>query len=321
MENRNRYLITGATGVIGSALVKKLLQDDNNTLICPVRNKRKAIAIFSKKNTEIPNRLVLIECNLEIFLDSIDFYVDYIIHCASPTSSKFFVEKPVETIQFGLKTTSSILEYARINNVKSVVYMSSLEVYGTVTDDSFPIAEDFQGYVDLLNIRSSYNMVKRMSETLCHSYYKEYTVPVKIIRSTQVISTVISDNDNRIFAQFGRKAAACEDIELHTAGESARQYVYIDDAVDAILMVLFKGKSGEAYNLANESSYISAREMAHFVQDNFNPEGKVLINLRDDMGYAPTTKLRLDTTKIKRLGWKPQVGLYDMFRNLINNLK
>lgn len=321
MNKQNKFLITGSTGVIGSALVKKLLSCRNNAIICPVRNKNKALSLFSENLKNASGRLDIVECKLEEYLDSIDFSADYIIHCASPTSSKFFVEKPVETIMFGILTTSSLLRYSCNHDVKSIVYLSSLEVYGTVTNDSLPITENYQGYVNPLDVRSSYNMVKRMCENICFSYYKEYKVPVKIIRPTQVISNIISNDDNRIFAQFGRKAATGEDIELHTNGDSARQYVYIDDAIEAILTVLFRGKDGDAYNLANEKSYVSAREMANFVQNNFNPQGKVKINMRDDMGYAPMTRLRLDTTKLKELGWNPQTSLFDMFRNLIDNLK
>lgn len=321
MKDLNKYIITGATGLIGSALVKKLISDEDNVIICPVRNKQKALTLFSKGNLINTNRVILVECDLETYFESLDKKVDYIIHCASPTASKYFVEHPVETINFGIQTTSSILKYAQANNVRSIVYLSSLEVYGTVSDDTKAINEDFQGYVDLTDVRSSYNMMKRLCETLCYSYFKEYKVPVKMVRPSQIIPYNIEDNDNRIYAQFGKKAAAGEDIELHTIGDSARQYISIDDAVDAILMVLHKGKNGEAYNLTNESCYISAKEMAHFVQSNFNPQGKVCINLRNDLGYAPTTRLRLDTSKVRNLGWEPKIDLFQMFKTLIDNLK
>lgn len=317
----NTYLITGATGLIGSALVRKLAFEKDNILICPIRNKEKALKIFPTEMLKYPNNLHLIECNLEGYLESLDLKIDYIIHCASPTASKFFVEHPVETILFGLHTTSSIMKYAQTNNVRSIVYLSSLEVYGTVTNDAEAINEDFQGYVEVTNERSSYNMMKRLCETLCYSYYKEYGVPVKMVRPTQIIPSNIEENDNRIYAQFARRAALGEDIELHTQGFSARQYLYIDDAVDAILTILYQGKDGEAYNITNESCYISARDMASFIQTNFNPHGKVFVNLKNDLGYAPTTRLRLDTSKIKNLGWQPKTGLFEMFDVLINNIK
>lgn len=317
----NTYLITGATGLIGSALVKRLALEKDNILICPIRNKEKALKLFLPASLKYHNHLHLIECNLEEYLESLDIEIDYIIHCASPTASKYFVDHPVETIIFGVDTTSSILNYAKTHKVKSIAYLSSLEVYGTVTNDTEVINEEFQGYVEVTNERSSYNMVKRLCETLCYSYYKEYDVPVKMIRPSQIVPFNIEENDNRIYAQFARRAALGANIELHTQGDSARQYVYIEDAVDAILTILYRGKNGEAYNVTNESCYISAKDMANFVQSNFNPTGKVCFNLRNDLGYAPTTRLRLDTSKVRELGWQPKTGLFEMFEILINQIK
>lgn len=312
-----KYLITGATGVIGSALTKRLLKEGMD-VVCPVRNLYKAINIFKGYENK---KIKFVECNLETFLNNLDESFDSIIHCASPTASKFFVEHPVETLRFGIDTTSRLLDYCLTHKIKSMVYLSSLESYGTVTNNENSINEEFQGYVNPLSVRSSYNIAKRTSESLCHSYAIEYGVPVKIVRLTQTISSETTDTDMRIYAQFARKAAKGLDIELHTEGNSARQYIYIDDAVEGILTVLHFGIPGDAYNVANENTFISARKLAEFVQGNFNPEGKVIFNIRDDMGYAPTTILKLDTSKLRALGWEPKVDLYEMFDKLINNIK
>lgn len=317
MKIKDRYLITGATGLIGSAIVKTLISDDVD-IVCPVRNIGRVHDIF---NEGVCNNVTWIEAPIESFLNDLEEKYDYIIHCASPTASKYFVEHPVETIQFNLDTTTALLNYSRNYPIKGMVYLSSLESYGTVLDDTNAICEDFQGYVNPMEVRSSYNMAKRMCESLCHAYAKEYGVPVKVVRLTQTISPFISDSDMRVFAQFARHAAKGEDIELHTEGTAARQYIHIEDAVDAILCVLYKGEPGEAYNAAREDSYISVRDMAQFVQDNFNPSGRVVFHKRDDMGYAPTTKIKLNVGKLRKLGWKAKFGLYDMFREIISHLK
>lgn len=311
-----KYLITGSTGLIGSALVRELLSSDDNIICCPVRNVPKARSMLGDSD-----RLVIIDTDLLNIKEKIIDNFDFIIHCASPTASLFFVEHPVETIRFGIESTTSILDYAKIHKVKSMVYLSSLEVYGTIIDDSEPLTEEKQGYINPLDIRSSYNIAKKACETICFAYFKEYNIPVKIARLTQTISHNVSINDNRVFAQFGRKAAFNEDIELHTTGESARQYIFIDDAVRAILTILFEGENGEAYNVANDTSYISAKDMAYFVQNNFNPSGKVIFQLKDNMGYAPTTKIRLDVSKLYKLGWKPKYGLYDMYNAMIEKIR
>ena len=317
MEINGKYLITGATGLIGSALIKRLAKEGVD-LICPIRNMEKVTSMF---DAEMHNKVNWVETPIESFLENLTESFDYIIHCASPTASKYFVEHPVETMCFNTETTTALLEYSRKNEIKGFVYLSSLESYGIVLDDSKAIEEDFQGYVNPMETRSSYNMAKRMCESLCHAYAEEYKVPVKVVRLTQTISPFISDDDMRVFAQFARHAAKGEDIELHTEGTAARQYIHIDDAVDAILCVLYKGVAGEAYNAARADSYISVRKMAQFVQDNFNPSGKTVFHLRDDMGYAPTTKIKMSTEKLRDLGWEAKYSLYDMFRDLISVLK
>lgn len=316
MMCRDRYLITGSTGLIGSALIR-ILSQENVEIVCPVRDLSKAQSLF---DSSIYDKVRWIETPLESFLSNMTGQYDYIIHCASPTASKYFVEHPAETMLFNTKTTTRLLEYACKSKIKSMVYLSSLESYGTVLDDTSAIAEGYQGYVNPMETRSSYNMAKRMCESLCHAFAEEYGVPVKVVRLTQTISPYITDVDMRVFAQFARHAAHGEDIELHTEGTASRQYIHIDDAVDAILCVLYKGENGEAYNAARSDSYISVRDMAEFVQKNFNPSGKVVFHKRDDMGYAPITKLRLNIDKLKALGWEAKYSLYEMYYELIKQL-
>lgn len=312
------YLITGATGLIGSSIINYLLDTcEDIKIIAPVRNKKKAESLYKDKYSMID----FIECDVINFDYTQIGTVDYIIHCAAPTASKFFVEHPVETFDAILQGTRSILEFARKSPVKGFVYLSSLEVYGKALDDSQAISEDYQGYLDPLDIRSSYPMAKRAAENLCCLYCKEYQVPVRIARLTQTTGPGIAYDDNRIIAQFARLAAEGQDIVLHTKGESARPYCYTMDAVSAILQILFKGNLGEAYNVANEATYISAYDMALFLRDNFNPSINVRVELKDNMGYAPVTKLRLSTRKLEALGWKPEYDLKKIFESLILYLR
>ena len=111
------------------------------------------------------------------------------------------------------------------------------------------------------------------------------------------------------------------DIVMHTKGESAKPYCYTTDCASAILTILLKGANGEAYNVANEDTYISIYDMACFLRDNFNPRINVVIEEHPEMGYAPVTKLHLSAKKLIDLGWKPQVGLREMFNRLINSIK
>lgn len=312
------FLITGATGLIGSSLIHCLVALKRNIkIIAPVRNLSKAQELFPEPS----DFLHFIECDISNFnYDSLGT-IDYVIHCAAPTSSKFFVEKPVETFNIIYRCSANLLEFSRRNSIKGMVFLSSLEVYGTILDDSSYITEDVQGYLDPMSVRSSYPMAKRATENLCHLYAKEYGLPVKVARLTQTTGAGIAKDDNRIIAQFARLAAQKQNIILHSTGESARPYCYLTDCISALLYILLKGTSGEAYNVANEETYISAKGMAEYLKKNFSPEIQVIININENMGYAPTTKQKLSSAKLQALGWKPKFGLNEIFSDLIEYIQ
>lgn len=316
------FLITGATGLIGSVMVKCLLELNKQKqlgikVIAVVRNLEKAQQVFADEYAQVDFRkLGLTDITAERITDS----VDYIVHLASPTASKYFVEHPVETLRTAIEGTTAVLEYAKNTPIGGMVYASSLETYGSNHTDEW-ISEDFQGYVNPMEVRSSYNMGKRTCECLCHAYAKEYGVNVMIARMTQTFGAGVKYNDDRVFAQFARKAIEGQNIELHTSGETCRMYCYTTDAVSAMLYLLLKGEKGDAYNIANKNSYISIRDMAKMVRDEFNPNIEVVFDLKENQGYAPETKLRLDPHKLEMMGWKPRYALIEMFNRLNKYIK
>lgn len=313
----SRFMITGATGLIGSTIVRCLLALNKGiNITIPVRNKEKAITMYGVD----ASYLNIVECDLMEYCTSLEDNFDYIIHCASPTAGSFMNEHPVETYELAVETTRALLQYARKHTIKAMVYVSSLEYYGQNFDDQI-ITEDFQGYVDATSARSSYPMGKRAAEYLCFAYAQEYGVPAKVARLTQTFGAGVAADDNRVFAQFARSVMEGIDIILHTTGESAKPYCYTTDCVAAIFTILLKGANGGAYNVANQDTYINIREMAEFLRDNFAPEINVVIEDLPEMGYAPVTKLHLSSKKLMALGWKPQYDLKEMFYRLIESMK
>ncbi|MBO4403624.1 MAG: NAD(P)-dependent oxidoreductase [Bacteroidales bacterium] len=314
----SRFLITGATGLIGSTLVHCLLALDKGIgITCPVRSIVKAKAIFGEEAEKIQ----FIECDLIDYLRGLtpDERFQYIVHCASPTAGSYMTEHPVDTFELAVESTRMLLDYARKAKPEGVVYVSSLEYYGQNDNDNV-IAEDFQGYVDASSARSSYPMGKRAAEYLCTAYALEHGVPAKIARLTQTFGAGVAPDDKRVFAQFARSVTAGADIVLHTTGKSAKPYCYTTDCIAAILYILLKGQKGEAYNVANDETYITIRDMAEFLRERFNPNIKVLVESHPEMGYAPETKLHLSAKKLKELGWKPRYGLFEMFGRLMASL-
>ncbi|WP_435368759.1 NAD-dependent epimerase/dehydratase family protein, partial [Parabacteroides goldsteinii] len=131
----------------------------------------------------------------------------------------------------------------------------------------------------------------------------------------------VSRQDTRVFAQFAKSVISGQDIVMHTSGESAKPYCYTIDAIIALFYLLLKGEPGKAYNVATPNTYISIYDLAHLLVKKFNKNCHVVIEARDNMGYAPVTKLNLSTEKLEALGWKPFFKLEEMFDRLINYYK
>lgn len=308
-------LITGSTGLIGSALVRKFAADGWRVLAA-ARNISKAETLFADlTNVKIVQWDVL---DMPEFSES----MDAIIHAASETSSAAFVDCPVETIESVLDGTRNVLAFAREQSVRSMVFLSTMEVYGAPMTD--PVTERDYGYLDPIAVRSSYPEAKRLAENLCVAYAAEYEVPVKIARLTQTFGEGVRYDDGRVFAEFARAIIENRDIVLKTQGTTARCYCYLGDAVEAIQTILAKGVNGEAYTVANEATYCTIREMAERVVA-ANPESgvKLVFNFTDaeKRGFAPPFQMRLDCTKLRSLGWIPKVGLEEMFARLIASMR
>lgn len=308
-------LVTGATGLIGSALVRNLIGLGAKVYACS-RSSEKFKACFHDFDNIVPVYGDI--CTLDI--SSLD--VDYIIHAASTTTSKDFVEKPVETIRVAVGGSLNILDQSKGKKLKGFVYISSMEAFGITPSGNQGVRETDLGYIDVMNVRSSYPESKRLCENLCVSYASEYGVPAKVVRLAQVVGPGVSYSDNRVTVQFARSVIEGKDIVLKTEGKTKRPILYIDDAVSAILTVLLKGKAGECYTAANPETFCTIRETAEaIIHEIAHDKIKLVFDLDPNAGHAPDICLNLNVDKLKALGWEPKVGLVESYRNLIESLK
>jgi nucleoside-diphosphate-sugar epimerase len=312
-------LVTGATGLIGGALVRALSAANaqhnlNMRLIAHGRNRDKGNALAQERGAEFVGG----DIRGGFTAAGITVGIDYIFHCAAVTNSADMAAKPVDVIATAIVGTKNVLESAREKSVKSMVYLSSMEVYGRTK--LAEVREADLGYLDLSNPRSSYPESKRLCESLCVAYAAQYGVPVKIARLAQTFGAGTPKDDTRVFAQFARSAVAGRDIELHTEGKSHGNYCCVSDAVRGILTILLKGTNGEAYNIANPAASMTIREMAELVANEVaGGKIKVVVNVPEDIqkrGYAPDVGYILNTDKLNALGWQPKYGLADMYRRM-----
>ena len=321
-------LITGATGLVGSQLARALacynrVHHAGMTIYLLVRSREKAEDIFGAL-LQRGDVVILTGDVTDPFRDYFpdDLTLDYIIHAASVTASKQMVEKPAETIRISLEGTRQMLELAKQHGVRSMIYISSMEMYGTVDFDR-PVTENDLGYIDPLRVRSNYPESKRMCENMCVAYHAEYGVPVRIARLSQTFGAGILRGENRVFAQFARSAISGQDIVLHTAGRSEGNYCYTRDTIRGLLTILLHGADAEAYNVANEACHTTIAAMAQLVAGQIAASPiRVVFDIPESntFGYAPDTKLKLSSAKLRALGWEPEVGLVEAYRRMIASM-
>ena len=314
----DKYFITGATGYIGSMLAKRLISSRQPVTVI-ARNP-------SRLDGDILSNAEVIQADIadSEAISHITKNYDYLIHCAAPTKSSYMITNPVEVTGTIVNGTEHILDLAKRCGAKSVVYLSSMEVYGRIScPEGKRITEDERGYLDASDIRSCYPIAKVMAENLCHSYYAEYGVPVKIARLAQTFGRGIRPDDKRVFAQFANSVRTGSDIVLHTAGSSMGNYCDIDEAVDAILFLLQKGVNSEAYNVVNEENTMRICKMAELVAEKV-AGGHIKVSYDipkgNPFGYASDTGLRLSGEKLRRLGWEAKCSLEEMYRKMLHSI-
>ena len=299
-------LITGSTGLICSSIIDELLvlnevYDYNIRIYACARSQTSINKRFEKYKDN--KNLIYVQYDANENLD-FNSKVDYVIHGASNASPELYVKEPVETMLSNILGMKNLLEFSKNNTVKSLVYVSSSEVYG-IKENVKPYIEDEYGYIDILNVRSSYSSSKRATETMCISYATEYGLDVKIVRPGHIYGPSAKETDRRISSSFLRDALRGENLVMKSAGEQIRSYCHSLDCASAILTVLLSGRLGEAYNISNKNSIITIKEMAKIISRIANVE--LILQLPNDVEVKqqnPMNNSSLNSHKLEMLGWK-----------------
>ena len=316
-------MITGASGLIGSFLTDMLLmcnkeKNSNISIYALDLSKERLIDRFEGAKTD---KLHFIEHNVNDAPD-FDFPVDYIIHAASNAFPAVFNSDPVGTIMSNIQGTKYLLDYGRDHGAKRLLYISSGEVYGQGDLSLDCFEESYAGYVDPTSARSCYPNSKRCAETLCVSYTKQFGLETVIVRPSHTYGANATKADNRANVQFINKAIAGEDIVLNSAGNQMRSYTYIADTASAILTVLTKGETGEAYNIANPDSRTTIAGLAQAIADRTGV--KLIFADPDEVQKAeltPIAKQVLGSNKLEGLGWEGRFKLSEGIAHIVDILE
>ena len=297
-----RFLITGATGMVGTCLIDALMKYNlaskaGITVYAVGRSRERAASrlgmYFSSESFHFIEQDVR-----KPFPDSLS--VDFIIPLASNTHPLAYAQYPVETIDINVKGAEYALKKARECDA-TLLYPSSVEIYGNGQE---VFTETYTGNLNLSNARACYPESKRLSEALCHSYISEYGVSCKIVRLSRLFGPTMLLSDTKASSQFILKALAGEDIVLKSKGDQLFSFTYVADAVQALLFVLLNGESGQVYNIASEDCTVRLIDFAS--QCASLAHKSVVFDMPSETeakGYSIANKAVLSTQKLRELGW------------------
>jgi len=303
---RKKYLVTGGTGFIGSALVKRLVSDGHSVRVID-DNSRGALS----KLGDVINDIDFIEADVRD-ADSLAKSasgIDSLIHLAFINGTEFFYSKPELVLDVGIRGMLSVIDACRKNDIGELVLASSSEVYQTPpvvpTDETVPLS-----IPDVLNPRYSYAGGKLLSELMAINYGRNGFERVMIFRPHNVYGADMGWE--HVIPQFILRAVdlikanpeGTIGFPIKGDGRQTRAFVYIDDFINGVVCMLDKGQHLNLYHIGNPEE-ISIREVAEKVVEYFGRHAKIIV------GAAPvgeTPRRCPDILKLKKLGYEPQVS-------------
>ncbi len=316
-----KVLVTGASGMLGSYIVRTLLElnRQKNTdiqIFGLVRHPEKLPAECREQIHILKQSVTAPICTEETF--------DYIFHTASPASPLIMREDPVGTIAANTLGAWNTLELAKKSNAKGYLFISSREIYGQPYEGQKVFSENTYGFVDPLEVRSCYPEGKKAAETMCVCYKQQYGLNAKIARLAHTYGPGMSIDDGRVQADFLRNVIRNEDIVLKSEGTAVRTYTYVSDAVAALFYILLNSEE-VVYNISSEESTVSIRELAETLVNAYPQKGlKLVFDIPEDTensGCAPFTLGILSSEKIRRLGWSAEYSLKEGLMRTVEYLE
>ena len=301
------YFITGGTGFIGSALVKRLLKDGNK------------VTVYDNNARGNITRLPLSESNL-IFIEGDIRDVDKVIksskgatsfiHMAAINGTDNFYSHPELVLDVGIRGMLTAIESCRANGIKEIVLASSSEVYQTPaiipTPENVPLV-----IPDIKNARYSYGGSKIISELILQTYGKSGFDRAFTFRPHNVYGPDMGWK--HVLPQFILRAFELQKsipqgiipFKIHGDGTQTRSFIYIDDFIEALVVLLKSGKHLETYHIGTIDE-VAIKDVAHKIGDFF----RRIIKIEPGQNIPGETVRRCpDITKIKEMGFDPLVSL------------
>lgn len=297
MPIRQRILVTGGAGFIGSQLCERLVQAEHE-VIC-LDN------FFSSERSNIEH--LLDHKNFELIrhdvTEPIVIEVDQIYNLACPAAPEHYQYNPVKTIKTSVLGAINMLGLAK--RVKArILQASTSEIYGD--PEQHPQQETYWGHVNPIGIRSCYDEGKRVAETLFFDYHRQNKVAIRVIRIFNTYGPKMHPKDGRVVSNFIIQALKNEDITVYGQGAQTRSFCYVDDLLDGLIAMMAQDNFVGPVNLGNPDEF-TIKELAQKVIE--------LTGSRSKIVYKPLPqddpKQRQPDISLAKanLNWEPKIKL------------
>ena len=325
-------LVTGATGLIGSNLVKHLMALGDVSVIASGRSKEKLEKAFRSYLDD--KRFSIVAFDVSDKVEVIDMPIDYVFHAAGPMEGKVIQQTPMSVINPNIKGIINCLDLLIAQEKKwgkkgRLIVFSSVTVYANNTTADLVVTEEDTNITERLeSIGAPYSQSKRMAEVIASAYVRQYNCDAVIARFSTVYGDTIYHPDTAFF-QFVDKAISDEKIMMNISGIGRRDNIYVDDAIKGLVTIAVKGKTGEAYNISSNGdlgNFAAIDEIAQLILDEADdrkpPEGKRhnKVEYKDGGKNSRKPGLRLDNSKLKSLGWSVKTSLRDGIKTTIERI-
>lgn len=316
-------LITGATGLIGSNLVDKLMTMKPAKVIVTGRSEKKLVSTFTDY-VDKENFVIFQHDAANPIPDGVQD-VDYIFHAAGPMEREIVLNKPVNVLLPNVLGLINLMEFLRNQETTTgkkgrIIVFSSVTVYNNPGKDDYDAVESDTTHAIPLNAPTAcYAESKRMSEVIAYSYTNQYKIDAVIARFSTVYGPTRNVPDTA-FYEFVRKSIAGEDIMVNSPAAPRRDNIYVDDAIDGLICVTLFGETGEAYNISSGGelgNYAAVDEIAK-VAAKVAGKGTHVIYKNEE--GAKKGGMTLNNEKLKSLGWtlcySMEAGIAETIKNI-----
>jgi dTDP-glucose 4,6-dehydratase len=298
--SKERVLITGAAGFLGSHLCERFLKEGfhviamDNLITGDLRNIEHLfpLAEFEFHNHDV-SKFVQVAGDLK-----------YILHFASPASPIDYLKIPIQTLKVGSLGTHNLLGLAMAKKARILVASTS-EVYGDPT--VHPQTEAYWGNVNPVGPRGVYDEAKRFQEAITMAYHTFHGLETRIVRIFNTYGPRMRLNDGRVLPAFMGQALRGEDLTVFGDGSQTRSFCYVDDLVEGIYRLLLSD-CADPVNVGNPHE-ITIGQFAEEIIKLTGTDQKVIYK---PLPTDDPKQRQPDITKAKALlGWEPKVDRHE----------